>query len=399
MLCLYILLQLIFLVLIVVCKINVSDVLLLNIFKFAPVILNLLFSFSKKVDNRLRFGLLAAAVADYCFSFMNNCTLGVSFFVLVQIAYYSYLKRSKNTILIFLSVINLVLVFIFKEDLLIVETIIYSLLSVLNIFTSNKLSKTDKSIKLVKHSLILLLLCDLCIGIRYIFDLSNDFELLFELLEWLFYIPSQIVLLVYALKVNDAFLYRILQPIFTFIFKTYYNPTIVNKEYIPKNDSCVIAGNHKHALDPILVDVCTKRVVHTLAKKDLHDGKLGWFFRAIGTIPVDLHAQHNKEALDSAIDFLNDGNLINLSPEAKRNYTKEILLPFKFGAVVMAKRTNSKIVPYSITGDYKFRSKDLKIVFGKPLDICELNVEEANELLYKEVKKLIIDNRKQCEAD
>ncbi len=193
---------------------------------------------------------------------------------------------------------------------------------------------------------------------------------------------------------SSAFLYKTLQPLFRFIFKVYYNPTIVNKEYIPKKGSCVIAGNHKHALDPILVDVCTNRVVHTLAKKDLHDGPFGWFFKASGTIPVDLHADHNKKALDSAVEYLNAGCLINLSPEGKRNYTKEILLPFKYGAVVMAKRTNCKIVPYSITGDYKFRSKNLKIVYGKPLDISKLSIEDANKLLYKKIKKLIIDNRK-----
>ena len=195
-------------------------------------------------------------------------------------------------------------------------------------------------------------------------------------------------------KNKGAFLYKVMQPILKVIFKAYYNPTVINKEYIPIKGKAVIAGNHKHALDPILVDICTTRVVHTLAKKDLHDGKFGWFFRAIGTIPVDLHAEHNKDALNSAIEYLKDGHLINLSPEAKRNYTKEILLPFKFGAVVMAKRTNSKIIPYSITGDYKFRSKNLKIVFGKPLDISKLSVEDANALLYKKVKKLIMDNRK-----
>ena len=182
-------------------------------------------------------------------------------------------------------------------------------------------------------------------------------------------------------------LYRIFRPIFT----AYYNPTIINKEYIPKNGAAVIAGNHKHALDPILVDVCTKRVVHTLAKKDLHDGRFGWFFRAIGTIPVDLKAKHNKKSLTTAIDYLKEGSLINVSPEAKRNYTEEILLPFKVGAVVMAQRTNCKIIPYSITGDYKFRSKNLKITFGKPLDVSEMTVEEANELLFEKVKKLLTD--------
>ena len=195
-------------------------------------------------------------------------------------------------------------------------------------------------------------------------------------------------------KEKGAFLYKVLQPLFRPLFKLYYNPTIINKEYIPKEGRAVIAGNHKHALDPILVDTCTKRVVHTLAKKDLHDGKFGWFFRAIGTIPVDLHAEHNKDALNSAVDYLNNDKVINLSPEGKRNFTKEILLPFKYGAVVMAKRTNSKIIPYSITGDYKFRSKNLKIVFGKPIDISKLSIEEANKLLYKRIKKLILDNRK-----
>lgn len=189
-------------------------------------------------------------------------------------------------------------------------------------------------------------------------------------------------------------LYIIFRPIFTFIFKMYYNPTIINKEYIPKKGAAVIAGNHKHALDPILVDVCTKRVVHTLAKKDLHDGKFGWFFKAIGTIPVDLKAEHNKQSLTTAIDYLKKDSLINVSPEAKRNYTEEILLPFKVGAVVMAQRTNCKIVPYSIKGDYKFRSKNLKITFGKPLDVSKMTVEEANELLFNKVKKLLIEAEK-----
>lgn len=192
-------------------------------------------------------------------------------------------------------------------------------------------------------------------------------------------------------KMKKEALYIFFRPIFTFLFKAYYNPKIVNKEYIPKQNSAVIAGNHKHALDPILVDVCTKRVIHTLAKKELHEGAFGWFFRSIGTIPVDLNAKRNKEALNTAIEYLKDGALINVSPEAKRNYTEEILLPFKPGAVVMAQRTNCYVVPYSITGDYKFRSKNLKIVFAPPIDVSGMTVEEANALLFNTVKKLLLN--------
>ncbi len=195
------------------------------------------------------------------------------------------------------------------------------------------------------------------------------------------------------MKKDKAVLYRIMRPFFTFLFKIYYNPTIINKEYIPTEGAAVIAGNHKHALDPILVDVCTKRVVHTLAKKDLHDGFLGWFFKAIGTIPVDLHAARNHASLERAVEYLKDGSLINVSPEAKRNYTTEILLPFKPGAVVMGIRTNCQVIPYAITGDYRFRSRNLRITFGKPLDVKDLSVEEANSLLFGTIREMLVQEK------
>lgn len=193
------------------------------------------------------------------------------------------------------------------------------------------------------------------------------------------------------MKKNKAILFHMVKFIFTPIFFLWFHPTIVNREVIPKEGAAVIAGNHKHALDPILVDVCTNRIVHTLAKKDLHDGAFGWFFRGIGSIPVDLHANRNHDALMAAIDCLEQGELINVSPEAKRNYTNQILLPFKPGAVVMSKRCGCSIIPYAITGEYKFRSKNLKIQFGEPFNVADLPVEEANELLFLSVKSLLCE--------
>jgi len=64
-------------------------------------------------------------------------------------------------------------------------------------------------------------------------------------------------------KKNYTF-YKICRNLLFPIIKILYQPTIINKEYVPKSGSAIIAGNHKHALDPILVDLCTKRVVFTL---------------------------------------------------------------------------------------------------------------------------------------
>lgn len=191
---------------------------------------------------------------------------------------------------------------------------------------------------------------------------------------------------------NRYYLYKVFKTIVLPLFKFIYKPQIINEQYIPKEGAAIIAGNHKHALDPILVDICTKRMIFTLAKKDLHDGKFGFFFKAVGTIPVDLKSATNKVALNMAIEKLKEGKLINLSPESKRNYTNELLLPFKYGAVSMAKKTNSVIVPYSITGDYKLFSKNLKIVFGQPIDISKFEIEAANEKLFNSISNLLKEN-------
>ena len=192
---------------------------------------------------------------------------------------------------------------------------------------------------------------------------------------------------------KDPLLYKVCRPVFYEIFMTYYNPEIINSEVIPNEGKIIIAGNHINALDPIFVDSCTKRTVYTLAKKSLHDGTFGWFFKGVGSIPVERNTNGKSGALDIAVDYLNEGCAINLSPEGTRNKTNDILLPFKYGAVVMAKRSNSKIIPYAITGDYVFRSDNLKIEFGDPLDVSKLDYDEANDLLYDNVKRLILKNR------
>ena len=193
--------------------------------------------------------------------------------------------------------------------------------------------------------------------------------------------------------------YKLLRAVFKPLFHILYRPVIVGRENIPSDGAAVIAGNHKHALDPILVDVCTKRVVHTLAKKDLHDGRFGAFFRGAGTIPVDLHSAHNPAALDAAIKVLRAGGLINVSPEAKRNYTNELLLPFKFGAAVMSHRTDAPVIQYAITGDYRLFRRGIRIVFGAPILAGEREPDEINRELYDTIAALLRESMPQNERD
>lgn len=188
---------------------------------------------------------------------------------------------------------------------------------------------------------------------------------------------------------NNPVLYRILRPVFTGLMHLIFRPRIIGKENIPKEGAAVLSGNHSHALDPILVDISTKRTVHALGKKDLHDGPFGFLFRGVGTIPVDFSKSRNHDALATAQEMLREGILINVSPEGERNYSDELLLPFKYGAVAMALRTPCEIVPYAITGRYIPFFGRPSIRFGAPLKVGGMTIEAANEHLYNSIAALL----------
>lgn len=191
--------------------------------------------------------------------------------------------------------------------------------------------------------------------------------------------------------------YLLLTPIMRVLFKLYYNPKIINKEVIPKDGPILIVGNHKHIYDQCLTIMATKRVIHYMAKKEYFDGKMAWFFKLVGCIPVDRSIKDHN-ATDKALKVLNSGGAIGLFPEGTRNKTKDVfLLPFKFGTVSMAKKTNATIIPFGLTGDYKFRSKNLTIRYGTPFRVGDMDLEDANKKLYEEVERLMRENLKENE--
>ena len=188
--------------------------------------------------------------------------------------------------------------------------------------------------------------------------------------------------------------YSLLTPIMRVLFRFYYNPKIINKEVIPKEGPILIVGNHKHIYDQCLTIMATKRVIHYMAKKEYFDGKMAWFFKLVGCIPVDRSIKDHN-ATDKALKVLNNGGAIGLFPEGTRNKTKDVfLLPFKFGTVSMAKKTNATIIPFGLTGDYKFRSKNLTIRYGTPFKVGDMDLEDANKKLYEEVERLMRENLK-----
>ena len=192
--------------------------------------------------------------------------------------------------------------------------------------------------------------------------------------------------------------YYIFRTILKPIYWLLYHPKIVGKENIPKKGPVLFCGNHRHVLDQCPVLIATRLPVHYMAKKEYFDSKMAWFFKAVGCIPVNRQI-HDEEAKERALNVLRNNGAIGIFPEGTRNKTigtkdEVLLLPFKFGAVSMAKKTDATIVPFGIMGSHKVFNRNLICVFGKPIKVGEKTLEEANELLRMEIEKLVLEAEK-----
>ena len=66
-------------------------------------------------------------------------------------------------------------------------------------------------------------------------------------------------------------------------------------------------------------------------------------------------------------------------------------MPILYLCILHRSKRTAKFA-YAITGDYRFRSKNLMVRFGKPFKIGKMSLEEANKKLYKEIEKLMKEN-------
>lgn len=176
------------------------------------------------------------------------------------------------------------------------------------------------------------------------------------------------------------------------LYKLAYKPQVIGKENIPENGSVILAGNHISNFDAIMMVYASDRIVHMLAKKELFSNFItNWFFRSYGAIPVDRKI-HDSNAKTEALEVLKQNKVLGIFPEGTTNKTigtnKEVdLLPFKYGAVSFASKTNTKIVPFAICGKYKMFKEKIYIIYGKPYKVGS-DLEKENQILTEKVRKL-----------
>lgn len=193
---------------------------------------------------------------------------------------------------------------------------------------------------------------------------------------------------------NKHIFYTLFSPIVSVLFYIVFLPKVKGIENIPKKGGAVLAGNHRSNLDCFLVILSTGRCVHFLAKAELFKlSFFNWFFKNSGLIPVYRNGK-DKKAFESAVDCLEKGELVGIFPEGRLNkISKTSVLPFKIGAVKMAKETDCPIIPFTIKGRYIPFIRSIEIAFQKPFYVKNIKLEDANKILERKVCSQINDRK------
>ena len=79
-----------------------------------------------------------------------------------------------------------------------------------------------------------------------------------------------------------------------------------------------------------------------------------------------------------------DESLIKFKNESiidEEQYDNSLLLPFKYGAVSMAAKSNAQVVPFAVNGNYNVGSDSLIVRFGAPFCCHSGQLEEDNKIL------------------
>jgi len=177
---------------------------------------------------------------------------------------------------------------------------------------------------------------------------------------------------------------------------------VIGLNNIPKNKPVILAANHASYLDHYIIGAYVSdkldRHVHFLSKKEHFDNffKRAWhnFLKAI---PVDREAG-GKKALEIALMYLKDGEIIAIHPEGTRTLTGK-MLKAKTGVARLSVWGKVPVIPVGITNTFhilpkgklipRFGKADLRI--GKPMTFktdSKLGFRRATTKIMKEIAKL-----------
>lgn len=206
--------------------------------------------------------------------------------------------------------------------------------------------------------------------------------------------------------------YQLGRIVATPILKEIYNPIIINKSVIPKDDnrSVIYAPNHRTTLDPFAIITATNDPIHWVALKRFFDAKDSIFnnnknaflcyltkylFISMGFIPIDRES-NNLESLRLMNKYLKEGRNLGIFPEGTTNKHPDLydIGPVQPGLITMARANDSWIQPISLLWIENDKIDNKIIInFREPYLASQMTKKEGTDLWVEEVQEGINQNR------
>ena len=162
-------------------------------------------------------------------------------------------------------------------------------------------------------------------------------------------------------------------------FRLLYKIDIKGLENIPVEGGAILCSNHIHALDSVLYVTRVKRMIYAMGKEELFNTKFkNWFMYSMGVFPVKRDSVASEEAINIAVQHLNEKDLLMLFPEGTRNGLEKGVKP-KRGVALIALRAKVPVIPMAMEGSFKPFSK-IKIRIGKPMEFTEYYPPEGEKI-------------------
>jgi 1-acyl-sn-glycerol-3-phosphate acyltransferase len=164
---------------------------------------------------------------------------------------------------------------------------------------------------------------------------------------------------------------------------------------VAPDEGALIICNHTSGVDPNVIQLCTDRVVHWMVAREYYEMPiLSRAFKATDTIPVN-RAGVDTAATKMAIRLAQRGGLVGLFPEGRINMTKDLLLPGRPGAALIALKAKVKVIPCYVTGvpydgtalGSLFMPGKARVTVGQPIDLSPYFGRDGDKTVLQELTK------------
>jgi len=162
---------------------------------------------------------------------------------------------------------------------------------------------------------------------------------------------------------------------------------------LPDSGGFVLAANHTSNLDPwpLGLPLYPDRFLRFMAKSELFWWPLGPMITAGGAFKVR-RGVGDVDAINTAVDLVRDGHIVVMFPHGTRQrkgLVKKHSPRAHTGAARIALEARAPLVPAAIAGtDRLSRLGQLRVRYGKPLDVDGLDPRGATEKLMAEIERL-----------